>query len=201
MKLLLTILSVCLLALGASAGASTHTVGYVGCSNTSLGVEGYEALGGESFWVPSGSYHSPALTYSRGTVLNWQKDGTFFKQFDAFNKSRPASRVWFQVCQFAWESNSASSAAALSDLMAIHARAPTATVYVSALSGYTQPTCRANNPSPSIRDQLLGLRYSWVKRGPDMPALPPTQVFDDGCHPNLLGQASIGKALLRFFGK
>jgi hypothetical protein len=122
-KLPLTILGVCLLALGANAGASTHTVGYVGCFNTSLGVEGYEAVGGASFWVPSGSYHSiPALNYSRGTVLNWQKDGTFFKQFDAFNKDRPASRVWFQVCELAWERNSASSAAALSDLMVIHAR-------------------------------------------------------------------------------
>jgi hypothetical protein len=48
---------------------------------------------------------------------------------------------------------------------------------------------------------LLGLRYSWVKRGADTPALPPTQVFDDGCHPNLLGQASIGQALLRLFGR
>src|SRR5438093_7531681 len=72
---------------------STIPVAYIGCSNSSLAVDGYHMDGGTRMWPATRAYNN-------GTVLNWMTSGTrYWRAFDRMNATYPAAtQLWFQPC-------------------------------------------------------------------------------------------------------
>ena len=172
---------------------NTTPVAYIGCSNSSLAVDGYHMDGGTRMWPATKAYNG-------GTVLNWTKPGTrYWAAFDHLNAIYPgATQLWFQPCVKSGESPTNSILAACQIVATAKLKIPGVTVYVSALSEYASGYGVRSEvaTSEAIRDDLVLSGVALA--GPRMPLMTGSLLRPDGVHPNEAGSLRLGKTLLGF---
>jgi hypothetical protein len=179
------------------------SIGYLGCSNSSVAVQGYHAVGGKQFWTPVGQAMQ-GISYAGGTIVSWSK-GWLWPQFLAFEQAAPADKLWLQICLRSSETVDQGKTAAQAVVGTIRGHLPTRTVpiYVSALNGYVQEDCAITGPAGprkcrAVRNWMVA--QGLADLGPAMPTLSHDQLLSDRCHPNQAGADKLGRALLNFFG-
>jgi hypothetical protein len=191
-------LAVVLVATAPAAHGTTSMLGYVGCSNSTLSVQGFDALGGSGWWLAPNSNGAPA--YDGGVIGRWAAvpTSTDWEEFHAAEADTPATAIWLQVCLLATQSASSGETSLPIVLDGLPAGVP---VYLSAVNGYTDHVCAKVGHSGAARAQQVvdwGVSHGLARRGPLMPALSKAETTD-GCHPNSTGQDKVGQALLAFF--
>lgn len=190
---------------------SAPVIGYVGCSNTSQSVAGAWANGFTQFW--------PGMRYGGGTIQTWAA-GQKWSDFDTALRRYPTTTFWFQLCEVYRDhiSGADSLAKAITVINDIRARAPAATIYVSAVNDYVAPhvSPKLGPDGPqNMRDAAASLvAAGYALAGPDMGSLlsiyqvpsagatrENNETEIDGTHPNVtLGQPHLGRRLAEFFG-
>jgi hypothetical protein len=172
---------------------NTTPVAYIGCSNSSLAVDGYHMDGGTRMWPATKAYNG-------GTVLSWTKPGTrYWPAFDHLNATYPgATQLWFQPCVRSGESPTNSILAACQIVATAKLEIPGVTVYVSALSEYASGYGVRSDvaTSEAIRDDLVLSGVALA--GPRMPLMTGSLLRSDRVHPNEAGSLRLGKTLLAF---
>jgi len=200
-RLVLVIAAVLAFSGGAMIAASTgSTVGYVGCSNTYMTVNGAHLDGGVNMWPANGNYGG-------GTVQAWYRDITrqsrYWPAFRQMLAAQPTQTIWFQACAKVNENPNLNYQAALGVLAQLQREIPGVTVYISPINGYSGIVCSALGPNGNAA--MVSLANQLVSEG-DGPAGPypgdltASQVQADGCHPNDAGQRFLGQSLLGVFG-
>jgi len=194
--LALVVLAAVTSAVAQAASGKTTTItpiAYIGCSNSSLAVDGYHLDGGMRMWPATKAYND-------GTVLNWMTPGTrYWRAFDSLNAAYPgATQLWFQPCVKSGDSPTNSILAACQIVAAAKLRIPGVSVFVSALSeyagGYGAHIDVAT--SEAIRSDLV--LSGAALPGPRMPLMTRSMLRSDGVHPNESGTVRLGQTLLTF---
>lgn len=191
------------------------TLGFVGCSNTRMSVEGYATAGGKKFWPV------PGTPYSAGTVVAWATGlpaNMYWTQFQSMLDANPGTTdLWWQLCAHEADLPDALYAAAVAVRNELLRRVPGVVLHVSALNGYAAPhvcsACGADGPSRSADLAARLVAEGLAVAGPLMPellsnvpiasagvTLSTNDTNPDGCHPNTHGKAKLGGALLAHFG-
>lgn len=190
-------------------------VGYIGCSNTWMTVDGYHHDGGQRMW--------PALSnYSSGTIAIWGSNLTssYWTTFKSTLAHFPDTKtVWIQFCMHPTETDATNYTAAVTVINQVKALIPGATIYVSSLNGYVAPHvcsgCGVDGPSRGTALAQQMVSEGRASLGPDMASQQLLSIYQtpssgatstnnqtqsDGCHPNTSsGRAFLGKTLLSFF--
>lgn len=181
-------------------GTGTGVIGYVGCSVTRNGVEGYAAIGGARLWPSQG------VTYGGASVGRWAAaidvGSGHWRDFDALLAANPDTQgLWVQFCTSGTPADDLESAMALLD--ELRRRAPGVEVWVSAQPDYVDHECGiAGEGGPArmqaLVDDLVGQGHA--QPGPVVGPLRVDQTID-GCHANEAGQRLMGEQLVAFFGE
>lgn len=171
-------------------------VGYVGCSNTWMAVEGYHDV------AVVGTMWPAMPTYSGGTIDVWSAHGAFplqlWSAFDAQRAVAPPDVVWWQVCAHpgAAYTNAVTTLSMLRNR--IGASVP---VYASPLATYSvagECPMADTTTSAAITKQLIAANL--VLPGPTLQVLSPATTLD-GCHPLPGAVRDVDGGVLRaFFG-
>jgi hypothetical protein len=191
-----------LLWLSTANAAGVNQIGYIGCSNTMMSVQGYHGVGGNKFW--------PQYNTSSGAIQFWAQ--TSQNQFwggyvtNIFNYSQPLI-VWAQLCENVNSYAPTDYAHVTQMLTNLRRLSPGATVYVSAINSYNPvgmcvdmgPTNQGYTDSVAWRDQAVA--DGLASLGPDMGplTLSPPLVVSDKCHPSTTGMQFLGNQLKTFF--
>lgn len=180
-------------------GIGPGVVGYVGCSVTRDGVEGYAAVGGARLWPFAG------VSYGGASVGRWaaaiDSGSGHWRDFEAMLTANPETRsLWVQLCTAGTPTDDLASAVALLD--ELRRRVPGVEVWVSAQPDYVDHECGiagATGPArmQSLVDDVVGGGHA--HRGPVVGPLRVDQTLD-GCHANEDGQRLMGEQLVAFFG-
>jgi hypothetical protein len=194
-----------------SKTAPGRTVGYIGCSNTSLDVLGYHADGGNRLW-------DAIREYGGGTVTAWSDPtNQRWASFKAALAAEPTKTIWLNACQHPSLNEAVSDEKQLRKVIAnLLAIVPGARIYLSPINDYVAPhvaTCIGDQAQVLAQVENKLVDEELVRRGPTLSPLlsiyqtpsdgvtpENNETISDGCHPNVLGQAHDGQDLLRFFG-
>jgi hypothetical protein len=184
-------------------GLTTHSVGYIGCSNTSQTVEGYHDLGfsEEVFWEPDKGDDEED---SGGTIASWANPS--FKGWREFDQQvalyGDPALVWIQICDN--EDPSVTLEHVEQAILNLRAHVPESTIlYVSPLNAYQPKTlCDLVGPdgiedNVALVDQAVGMGLTLP--GPELGPLTIDTTRADRCHPNGEGMALLGEQLAEFF--
>ena len=139
-----------------------NSIGFIGCSNSSMAVEGYELVSSKHlFW------NDPNFK-NGGATLNWwaADDNRYWQSFDGeIAKFGKPSVVWVNVCAAETPITYAMVEQAVAN---VRKRAPNATIYISALNAYDPSNlCHNSSPTtPPLRDQAVATGLAL--RGPDL---------------------------------
>lgn len=198
----------------ATAAPEDVDLGYLGCSNTNNVIKGYKAVGGLRFWEQR-SYNGSM------NIQAWAAERSA-KKWDIFaadvGRVQPVG-IWFMLCAKVKQLKNtekvySDSLIVLDKLAAV---APGVPIYASGFDNYVAPhVCGTIGKDGSTQLTQLADRLATegrVIREPDFPPLlsiyqtpsegatpENNQTQLDGCHQNLLGQASDGNALKAYFG-
>jgi hypothetical protein len=193
-------LLVAILLPSAQASSTSTTVGYLGCSLTWQAVAGYHADGGTRLWPPLSGYGG-------GEIPKWFQDITsptprYWPIFQRTLLTDPADTFWIEACFQTDQIRPSNVAQAEAVVRHIRDLVPGATIYLSAMNGWDpsdscgKASSAAVTTSQEVTDALVA--EGLVLRGPAMPILPASHTVD-GCHPDTVGQALLGQALVSFF--
>lgn len=181
---------------GAAAGPSgtrgLSVVGYVGCSNTEMAVQGYHHVGGGVIW--------PALgAYGGGSIDLWVSPSSrYLAVFAQAVRRYPPEAIWWHLCMHPG-TTLAQAQAVLGNLRgAVGAGVP---VYASPMAPYAVAgECRMADPAGSLSIYHALLKAKAVLAGPTLTPLSPGNTEADGCHPLPATRELDGEALRAFFG-
>jgi hypothetical protein len=177
------------------------TVGYLGCSMTRDSVAAYRHMGGRRLWE--------TIDYGGGGLARWENGkyhAPYWARFDAALAAHPeTAEIWWQLClnnETGDESDAVLYRLALSVLDQLRSRVGTMPVVVSPQPDYVPPhVCKLTGADGPRRMRELAdrlAREGLVLRGPDFPALQPSQLRDR-CHPNDEGAPLLGAVLAERF--
>jgi hypothetical protein len=179
--------------------SETGTIGYVGCSNTWMSVEGYHTAGGELFWEADSNYGG-------GNVTTWaegaEEGNEYWRLLDKHLRDHDNTEaIWWQLC--IRETQNPTLEEAESILSAIRERLPEATIYVSAIPGYPDEICPLTSTegverSNALRDELLA-EHPDLKAGPIIDPMTADKTMPDKCHIKPAARESVGQELRAFF--
>jgi len=171
-------------------------VAHIGCSQTKLGIRGYEDLGGTRL---------ERYETAGGQINLWSRDaGGYWSAFDEAVAGKKISAGWMEICITGGNERNTTYEDVVAALTVFQSKIPdNAPIYVSGLEVF-EPigSCRIAGPTiPAItRDYADRLVEAGLAlRGPDLGPLTPESTTD-GCHPNRIGQELVGQQLLAFFG-
>jgi hypothetical protein len=185
---------------GATGAEATDDEGYIGCSMTLNGVEGYRLLGGTGLW--------PTLGYKidGGILGRWSTTtSTWWTEYDqqTAQYGLPPSVLLLMVC--AGKGGTGVSNSIMTNVLGIaQTKAPGAVVVVLGQPEYEDGhLCRILGNNLVQQDTALAKVRSAVahavtlgaEAGPVLPELGPTTT-KDGCHANTTGKQLLGEALL-----
>lgn len=180
--------------------SSSKVIGYVGCSNTWMTVEGYHTAGGEKFWPAN-------KNFGGGNVGAWaesiESGSRQWTAFDDFVELYPnTDSVWWELCVIHEDSNM-THATAETILDAIHDRLPEATVYISSLPGYPDAECHLTKTVGIKRaDELvieLLANNPELMAGPVLSPMTADRTTSDKCHINSNAREDLGREMILFF--
>ncbi len=184
---------------------TTHSVAFVGCSNTRMSAVGYYATPGRHDLL----WNSALSNYNTdgGRLELWaDPQSPYWQQFDYQVQhwyGQPAA-VWVQLCE-KYNSNPTDYAHVRSLFANLKQHAPNAVYYISAINVYDPITlCPWMGPNgegvtdtEKWRDQAVA--DGLAQRGPDMGPLTASIVNNGYCHPNDAGEKLLGGELYEFF--
>jgi hypothetical protein len=175
-----------------------HTMGFIGCSMSENVATGYTAAGGKHMWGPYGTGGLVVQSWTDNTSPAWAK----FDAQAARYGLPPA--VWVQICIFSWQGATYDEVTTLVANARRHA-APGARVYVTGqpvypdnpggcfLAGADGPQLTVDLAKRAGADAELDVAY------PGEFELMQGEVAD-GCHANQVGEASLGRQAIAFWG-
>ena len=180
-----------------SAKYTENSVGYVGCSNSQMSVQGYRLNNAKNRIWPDYD------TGGKGMDEWANPNDSAWNGFDQKVKTygQPVA-VWVQICQVSFNDSLGVIKKAIDNLKQ---HAPSTTVYISAINSYSPPdVCPTIGP---FQSGLAGMAQSAVQSGlglagPNLGPLTQSQVASDyfgTCHPNDSGKVFLGKQLGDFF--
>lgn len=182
-------------------------IGFIGCSITHNAVDGYQKLGGKSFWTierGEGGYGGGSLDAWYMQLLNGAKTNDYWSilQYN-LNQNPNTKKIWWELCSSA-KTNKLTYENILAVLEKIKKIAPDAEIYATPMPIFldtTQGICVDNN-GPQITKNFTDkmVQEDKVKAGPALSSLRKAQTMADGCHANEQGQATWGQNLMDFFG-
>lgn len=180
-------------------------IGYLGGSLTVNATDGYKQVGGTKFWM--------RLNYGGATIDKWaagiNSNNENYKYWNAFNvglqnanNTGPTSTFWIQLLGRLEKTDSAYYSDAIAVISEVERRIPGVTVYVSAMNGYSpEGICNLPVGAPAqmrrVADSVVATGKA--KAGPDVGDLVASDLEDNECHANSVGQAKLGNKLLSFF--
>ncbi len=170
-------------------GPPAGTVGYLGCSNTWMTVDGYHrGHGAGRVWR--------TLPFGGGSIDQWVEGSHYWADFDAELAAHPVSAVWWHVCMRPI-SGQADVERVLSELR--RRIGPSVPVYATKMATYSDPsmcTMAAVSQSATIVDDLV--TRDLVEPGPMLHEITPATTTD-GCHPTTALADLDGDNLAAFF--
>ncbi|KAF2006631.1 hypothetical protein P154DRAFT_481459 [Amniculicola lignicola CBS 123094] len=175
---------------------AAKSMGFIGCSMAENVAQGYVAVQGQRMWGPYGTGGMVVQSWTNTNSASWK---LFDQQVAKYGKP---TAVWVQICIFT-QGATFDEVKKLIGNARQHA-APNATVYITGQplydAGQTCPLAGANGPQSTdalaqqaAKDASLGVTY------PGAFKLKPGEV-QDGCHANTVGQQSLGKQAIAFWG-
>ena len=185
-------------------------IGYLGCSITENAMDGYQRLGGKSFWVEEAGDSD----FGGGGLTDWYAQLTgegstrtekdLWSIFENLLKKYPnTNKIWWELCSRAAVADMTYEEA-LMVLDEIKKMAFGLGIYVTPMPIFLdtrQGKCVDNNGPAIIKgftDRMV--QEGKVKAGPVLRALEKSQTTADGCHANEQGQTIWGRDLMDFFG-
>jgi hypothetical protein len=169
---------------------SGPAVGYLGCSNTEMAVQGYHDVAGTGrFW--------PALPYGGGSLDQWTDPAShYWTTFSAELAVSPVDRIWWHLCLHP----GTTLAQAQTVLGILRSKVAATPVFASAMATYASPTeCTIADPADSQAILTALLAAGQVQQGPLLTPLSPANTTD-GCHPDQATRDADGQSLHSFFG-
>ncbi len=179
---------------------TSNQIGYVGCSNTQLSVEGYHAVSGNKdlFWPIYNSFSESIERWAQNNSDAWQRFG------QAERTSGTPTVVWVQICEQA-DRHIATYEDVKNTLSNLKQLLPHAVVYLSPINSFSSlslcpkiGTDGADGREHEINFTDQAVREGLALRGPDLGPLGPGDT-KGGCHPNAQGMQKIGTQLVNFF--
>ncbi|KAF2014307.1 hypothetical protein BU24DRAFT_481737 [Aaosphaeria arxii CBS 175.79] len=173
-----------------------HSMGFIGCSMAENVAQGYVAVKGQRMWGPYGTSGMVVQSWTNTNSQSWK---LFDQQAAKYGKP---TAVWVQICIF-------TNGATYSEVKQLIANtrqhaAPNATVYITGQPLYEAgQTCQLAGPKgPESTDALAQQAAKDTTQNVIYPGsflLKPGEV-QDGCHANTVGQQSLGKQAVAFWG-
>ncbi len=191
---------------GTVGSIGPNQIGYVGCSNTWMSVEGYHNAAGNKnlFWDTKG------LQSSGVTIIDWANpSGKWWTSLDRkIQQSGQPKIVWIQLCDRVISENDTYDT--VKQLIAnVRQHIPSAVFYISPLNSYNPPnTClvlgsNGEGVTNGITWSNQATADGLAKRGPDLGPLTPSDILPTDtmhCHPTDQARATIiGPQLVNFF--
>jgi len=174
-------------------------IGYVGCSNTWMAIEGYHTAGGKLFWEADSNYGGGNVTTWAEGVAEGNEYWNLLESYIRDHENTDA--IWWQLCIRETQDPTLEEAERI--LGAIQDRLPEATIYVSAIPGYPDEICPLTSTegverSRELRDELLA-QHPELKAGPVIEPLTADKTMPDKCHINPKAREGVGRELRAFF--
>jgi hypothetical protein len=175
----------------------THSMGFIGCSMAENVAQGYVADGGTRMWGPYGTGGLVVQSWTDPNSSAWQLFGQQVTRF-----GRP-NAVWVQICIFAQNGATYDEVKRLIANARQHAAAG-AKIYITGQPFYDPgQTCSlAGANGPQLTDSLARQAAADTTQNATYPGsfLLHSNEVADGCHANTVGQASLGRQALAFWG-
>jgi len=182
-------------------------IGFIGCSISHNAVVGYQALGGNDFWIIE---RGDETSYSGGSVSAWYNQlnkGDYRKDYWSIfekhiNENPNTKKIWWELCSSGTDAE-LEYADIINILEEIKRKAPGIEIYATPMPVFLDTSsgiCVDNNGPQIIRgfvDRMI--EEGWVEAGPILTYLEGAQTLPDGCHANEGGQAIWGQELMDFF--
>ena len=181
---------------GAPGTYGLHSIGFIGCSNSWMTVQGYQETPGNEgrLWDPYGT--------GSKTIGRWADAGDPI--WDAFDKKveefgQPVA-VWVQMCEDERQPATFDDVAEMLANLADHVT--TRTFYISPLNSFS-PELLCDRMGPDGIEDLIQFAdeatdEGLAERGPDVGPLSATTTRPDHCHPNDEGRLLVGGQLAEF---
>ncbi|KAI1156958.1 hypothetical protein F4825DRAFT_141339 [Nemania diffusa] len=183
--------------LPAPQAAADYTMGFIGCSMAENVAQGYASTGGRRMWGPYGTGTLVVQSWTDPNSAAWQKFDT-----QAARYGKPTS-VWVQICIFASPGATYAEVAALVANARAHA-ATNATIYLTGQPLYDagQYCFLAGQGGAELTDGLARRAGNDSALGVVYPGsfLLHVAEVQDGCHANAMGQQSLGRQAMAFWG-
>lgn len=178
---------------------NANTIGYLGCSNTWMTVEGYHDLGGVGLWPPIAEYGGRSVDRWADSFNDaWDHYEAQLARFGQPNV------IWFQLCEN--EEHSITYNTVLNAMANLELRSPGVPVYMSPLNSYDPWTLCARLGGDGVTDLIdfsnQAAAEGLALRGPDLGPLTEAMTADDLCHPSKGdngGRLFLGAQLKEFF--
>lgn len=191
------VISISFIGVTEASAAFSKPIGYIGCSNTYMIVNGYNLDGGDNFWPVE-------IGYSGGGITKWgNNDPSYWNLFTTLYQQNPGTKtIWLQVCATSTDSESSIYDATIETINHAKSIVPNAQIYVSAVNGYKPANlCHiTGNTGVLYAERAVDaiIQNQIALAGPVMKKIRYSQTVD-GCHPNTAGQKFLGQNLLNFF--
>ncbi|KAF2794678.1 hypothetical protein K505DRAFT_241660 [Melanomma pulvis-pyrius CBS 109.77] len=172
------------------------SMGFIGCSMAENIAQGYVAVNGQRMWGPYGTGGMVVQSWTNSNSASWK---LFDQQVAKYGKP---TAVWVQICIF----TTGATYTEVKQLIA-NARqhaASNATIYITGQPLYDGgQTCQLAGPKgPEATDSLAQQAANDTAQTVIYPGafrLKNGEVAD-GCHANTVGQSSLGKQAVAFWG-
>jgi hypothetical protein len=144
-----------------------HSIGYIGCSESALAVEGYGNMSdGGLFW--------PNYQTGRGVIYDWSNSSSnYWSLFDQelATYGQP-QEVWIQVCVSAATVSVTSYQTLLDTLEILRSKVPSATFYISPIQLFDPPYMCSITQTTGVPYAFSlvsqGISNGLAKAGPDL---------------------------------
>ena len=185
------------------------TVGYVGCSDTWMTIQGYYNQTNEALFWPANS------AYSGGGIDNWGWANASTSYWDVYDNELSAygqpKAVWVEDCgsqgpAYGQFPNDTYAWSMIQQFFGIlKAKSPNAVVYMSPINNFlpngTCPRAGLVGVPQTERMTKLAVADGLALAGPIMGPLVLNGTLDSSrCHPNTAGELLLGSQLVQFFG-
>ncbi|GEM_PF-925570 len=209
--------------LRSKASLKEHSIGFIGCSNTQVSVQGYNSIAGNLhlFWNDP-QYNTYSQTVNRWAITDGQ-NGSSWPIFDAaLQRNGTPDIVWVELCEDAARpaplDGPISYSLVRNELSILKQKLPNAVIYISPINTFNPPSLcpKINDTSdpqgdgPDGRGHEVAFANQAVQdglalAGPGAGTVPPLNMVQGdsnsgGCHPNTAqGQQHIGQQMTNFF--
>lgn len=187
-----------------------NSLGYIGCSETWMSVEGYHSLSTKNlFWPPISKYSGGAIDaccWLTETSQYWAAYDAAVVQYGQPNT------IWHELCGVTgtYPDQTWANMQAFWEILSRHS--PGVPVYFSLINAFNPPTlCGKLPPDVMVQQQDMvnrsiaasrtsAVSYVTILPGPVMGPLDITTMIAPGnCHPNAAGELLLGAQLVDFF--